>query len=191
MVEPKSHRISGGGHPWDEPRRYQKGNASIRSPAQEDLLDSPAEARLFLRRIVGRFFKRRICACSDCSCRHPLDSAHGHRLCGLYGAPPRKAVPPLWGSDPPRDPPETSEGTIEMGSMAVVLPLRLGGRETPRARLGSAGSARRPRFRISLGGSGLRGCPDILLALGRPGRRGRTSTRPSARVQVAGRRRAD
>jgi len=34
---------------------------------------------------------------------------------------------------------------------------------------GSAGSARRSQVRISLGRSGLRGCPDILLAVGRSG----------------------
>ncbi len=168
MVEPKATGSPVGGHPWDEPPRYQKGNASTGSPAREDLLDSSAEARLFLMRIVGRFFKGRIRARSDRSCGNPLDSAHDHRLCGLPGAPSRAAVPPLRGRDEPRGPPATSENTITMGSVAVVLPLRLGRSETSRARPGSSGSARRSRFRISLGRSG-RECPDILLAVGRSG----------------------
>ncbi len=127
------------------------------------------EGHVFLRRIFGRVFKRLICVCSDFTCRNSLDFALGHRLCGLSGAPSRTAVPPLRGHDQPCDPPETSESTIAMGSMAVVPPLRLGGSETPRGRPGSAGSARRSRFRISLGRSGLRECPDILLAVGRSG----------------------
>ena len=51
--------------------------------------------------------------------------------------PSRTALPPLWGDDQPRDPPETSESTIAMGSMAVVPPLHVGGSETPRCRPGS------------------------------------------------------
>ena len=57
MVEPRATGSLVGGHPWDEPPRYQKGNASTRSRAREDLLDSPEEARLSLIRIVGRFFQ--------------------------------------------------------------------------------------------------------------------------------------
>ena len=149
------------------------------------------EGHVFLRRIFGRVFKRLICVRSDFTCRNSLDFALGHRLCGLSGAPSREALPPLRGRDQSRDPPATSEDTIAVGSVAVVLSLRMGGSETSRAGPGSAGSARRSRFRISLGRSGLRECAHILLAVGPPAREERTSTRPYVRAQMAGRGRAD
>ena len=124
------------------------------------------ECQVFLRRISGRFFERRICACSDFTRRNSLDLAPGYRLCGLFGAPSRTTVPALRGRDQPRCPPATSENSITMGSVAVVLPLRLGGSETARAGLGAVGSACRSRFWIPLGRSGLRECPDFLLAFG-------------------------
>lgn len=149
------------------------------------------EGHVFLRRIFGRVFKRLICVRSDFTCRNSLDFALGHRLCGLSGAPSREALPPLRGRDQSRDPPATSEDTIAVGSVAVVLSLPMGGSETSRAGPGSAGSARRSRFRISLGRSGLRECAHILLAIGPHAREERTSTRPYVRAQMAGRGRAD
>ena len=149
------------------------------------------EGHVFLRRIFGRVFKGLICVRSDFTCRNSLDFALGHRLCGLSGAPSREALPPLRGRDQSRDPPATSEDTIAVGSVAVVLSLHMGGSETSRAGPGSAGSARRSRFRISLGRSGLRECAHILLAIGPHAREERTSTRPYVRAQMAGRGRAD
>ena len=60
------------------------------------------EGRVFLWRIFGRVFKRLICVRSDFTCRNSLDFALGHRLCGLSGAPPREALPPLRGRDQSR-----------------------------------------------------------------------------------------
>ena len=149
------------------------------------------EGAVFLRRTLSWFFKRLICVRSDFTCRNSLAFALGHRLCGLSDAPPRAALRPLRGRDQSRDPPATSEDTVAVGSMAVVLSLLMGGSKTSRAGPGSAGSACRSRFRISLGRSGLRECAHILLAIGPYAREERTSTRPYVRTQMAGRGRAD
>ena len=144
------------------------------------------EGHVFLRRIFGRVFKRLICVRSDFTCRNSLDFALGHRLCGLSGAPSREALPPLRGRDQSRDPPATSENTIAVGSVAVVLSLRMGGSETSRAGPGSAGSAGRSRFWIPLGRSGHRAGTDLLLAVGPSRCEGRSPTQQLARFREAG-----
>ena len=135
--------------------------------------------------VLDRLLNGRIRDRSGCTCRNPLDVARGHRLCGLSGAPPRTAVPPLRWLDQPRSPPTTSEIAIAMAPVAVVLPLRLGGSRTPRPGPGSFGPPCRSRIGIPMGRSGLRGCPDLLLAIRGSGREEQGSTRPSVRVQMA------
>jgi hypothetical protein len=138
-----------------------------------------------LRDVLGCFIKRRICVSIAFTRRNPLDLARGHRLSGLSGAPPGTALPPLWWRDQPGSPSATSEIAIAMASMAVVLPLRLGGSRTPRPGPWSFGPPCRSRIGIPMGRSGLRGCPDLLLAIRGSGQEEQGSTRPSVRVQMA------
>ena len=180
---PKHRRLDARwGHPGDEHPGYREDNARGLGPAREDLLDSPAEAMVFLRDILDWLIKRRICVSFDFTRRNPLDVARGHRLCGLSGAPPRTAVPPLRWLDQPRSPPTTSEIAIAMAPVAVVLPLRLGGSRTPRPGSWSAGSASRSWLWVPVGSLRLRGHPDLPLELGQSEWGGRRSTGPSVRV---------
>ena len=193
MIEPKNkgHRTPVEGVPGRSPRVTTKVTQALTS-GHGRFAGLDREGHVFLRRIFGWVFKRLICVSSDFTCRNSLDFALGHRLCGLSGTPSWAAVPPLRGRDRSRDPPATSENTIAVGSMAVVLPLRLGRPETSRPGPGSARSARRSRFGISLGRPGLRQRPYLPLADGPSAWEGRTSTRPHAvRARMAGRRRAD
>ena len=171
MVEPKTKATGSMVRvpPARSTRGIEKGNASALDRAREELLDSPAEAMVSWSNTVSRLFERRIRASSDCTCRNPLHAARGDRLGGVFGAPLRTAVPPLRRRDQPRSPPKTLEITITVASMAVVLPLRLGGARTPLTRPGAAGSRGRAGGRIPRGKSGYRKDPNFLLAVGRSG----------------------